>query len=160
MLTYPDPFKAEILVFFESVEPVAVAAGYFIDEVTGEQVTDRAELGYIDGDWTWTAGDVYHFERYDLEEYPRQLRLHARRVRRAAKYHNVLVGEWCLGNHAAAPRESDEAGVRAWYRVFADAQLAAWDEAGGSCFWSLRVDSPDHANWSFEQCVERGWICL
>ena len=67
MLTYPDPFKAEILAFFESVEPVAVAAGYFIDEVTGEQVTDRAELGYIDGDWTWTAGDVYHFERYDLE---------------------------------------------------------------------------------------------
>lgn len=67
MFTRPDPFKAEILAYFEGIEPAAVAAGYFTDEITGEQVTDRAELGYIDGGWTWTAGDVYHFERYDLE---------------------------------------------------------------------------------------------
>ena len=67
MFTRPDPFKAEILAYFEGIEPAAVAAGYFTDEITGEQVTDRTEFGYIDGDWTWTAGDVYHFERYDLE---------------------------------------------------------------------------------------------
>ena len=100
------------------------------------------------------------FERYDLEEYLRKVRLVAHEVRRAARYHPVLVGEWCLGNHASAPRELNEAGACAWYRVFADAQLGVWDEVGGSCFWSLRVDSPDHADWSFEQCVERGWIEL
>lgn len=97
-------------------------------------------------------------ERHDLEEYLRLARLFSRRVGRAAKYHRVLVGEWCVGNHARGLREMDEDERRVWYRAFAKAQLDAWDKGDGACFWSLRVDAPGFENWSFEHCCRRGWI--
>ena len=100
------------------------------------------------------------FRRYDLKEYLAELAKAGRRIKRAAKYHPVLVGEWCLGNHARELTKLSENERRAWYRAFSDAQLEAWDEGGGSCFWSYCVDSPSHENWSLRHCVENGWIDL
>ena len=65
-----DPEKGAIMAFLRRVEPVAVAAGYFTDVTTGEQVTGIADRGYISGPYSWSTGDVYHFEKYDLELSP------------------------------------------------------------------------------------------
>ena len=98
------------------------------------------------------------FERYDLKEYLALLRRFERRVVRAARSHPILVGEWCLSNHASLPRAVDDQARRDWYRSFADAQLAAWDKGGGGCFWSYRVDAPGRSDWSFEHCMTCGWL--
>lgn len=98
-------------------------------------------VGFADG----------RLRRHDLASYVALTERMGRRVERAAQYHPVLVGEWSLANHAPSP--SDD-----WYREFALAQLAAWDRGGGSCFWSLRVRGAGRASWSFETCVQRGWM--
>ena len=98
------------------------------------------------------------FRKYDLREYERRAALVAWVVRRAARHHHVLVGEWSLANHSPEVRRMDEAQKRAWYRAFAEIQLAAWDQADGGCFWSYRVEAADKKNWSFVDCVERGWL--
>lgn len=95
-----------------------------------------------------------------LGDYLALLGRQAHKLRRAAEHHPILVGEWCLGNHSPELAALDEEGRRIWYRTLADAQLATWDGVGGSCFWSLRVDGPGYENWSFEHCVEHGWIAL
>lgn len=91
-------------------------------------------------------------KHHDLAEYCALVERMGSRVARAAAYHPVLVGEWSLANHAKRPDA-------ARYRAYAAAQLAAWDSGGvGSCFWSLRVQGQSRANWSFEECVRRGWL--
>lgn len=62
-----DPEKGAIMAFIEGIAPVAVAAGYFNDAVTGDQVTGVDNMGYVSGPYSWCTEDVYHFERYDLE---------------------------------------------------------------------------------------------
>lgn len=101
----------------------------------------------------------FGFRRRDLREYERRAWLMGRLVRRAAKHHPVLVGEWSLANHAdlsmlGAQERQD------WYRAFARAQQRAWDQGGGSCFWSYRVDAPDRENWSFFHCARNGWLSM
>ena len=102
----------------------------------------------------------FGFKRFDLPEYIAELKKHAKEVRRAAKHHAILVGEWCLGNHSPVVAALDDEGRRTWYRALADAQLDAWDEGDGGCYWSYRVDAPGKENWSLRYCVEHGWINL
>lgn len=97
---------------------------------------------------------------YDLSEYCSLVERMGERVRRAAKYHPILVGEWSLANHACDLKGKSTEEERAWYQTFASAQLDAWDRGGGSCFWSLRVGGPNRINWSFEECVRRNWLSL
>lgn len=102
--------------------------------------------------------------RHDLGEYCALVGFMARRVERMAAHHPVLVGEWSLANHARdlaqLKREGKVEEVRAWYREYAHAQLAAWDRLEGSCFWSLKVQARGRDDWSFATCVKRGWLGL
>lgn len=102
----------------------------------------------------------FAFERYDTDEYLAKVAEFAEQVRRAVQYHQVLVGEWCLGNHNPRKAELDKDEQRAFYRTLADAQLDAWDEGLGGCFWSYRVDDPARQDWSLQTCVANGWIDL
>ncbi len=80
------------------------------------------------------------------------------RISLAQRHHPVLVGEWSLTNNLRKLDQltPDERG-RA-YRSFADAQMAAFDRGGGSCYWSLRNAS--FASWSLETALSRGWLSL
>ena len=66
MLTCADPDKERILGYLRTAKPVAVAAGYFRDEMTGETLVGMDDLGYVSGGYSWSTKDIYHFERYDL----------------------------------------------------------------------------------------------
>lgn len=102
----------------------------------------------------------FGFERYDVEEYQAKVAEFSAQVAAAAKHHQVLVGEWCLGNHNPHKKTLDEQGLKDFYRVLADAQLDAWDQGIGGCYWSYRVDDPGHADWDLRNCVVKGWLDL
>lgn len=81
-------------------------------------------------------------------------------VQRAAQFHPVMVGEWCLVNNmktiknAASPKEKAR-----YYRALADAQIAAWETCEGGAYWSYRVDGKNEDRaWDFCECVKNGWL--
>ena len=102
----------------------------------------------------------FGFERYDVEEYLERIAEFSAQVEKAAEHHQVLVGEWCLGNHSPLKRTLDDEGKREFYRALADAQLDAWDKGIGGCYWSYRVDSPKHPDWDLRTCIVKGWLDL
>lgn len=102
----------------------------------------------------------YAFERYDVDEYLAKVAEFSDQVRAAAQHHEILVGEWCLGNHNPQKAQLDKDEKRAFYRALADAQLDAWDQGIGGCYWSYRVDDPKRQDWSLQTCVANGWIDL
>lgn len=67
--------KDRVLSFMNKFEPVAVAAGYVRDEVSGEYVVGVADLAYEHGGWEWYQRDAYHFEKYGLELDPEFIKL-------------------------------------------------------------------------------------
>lgn len=102
----------------------------------------------------------YGFTRFDADEYRARIAEFSEQVAHAAQFHDVLVGEWCLGNHSPLKKELDADGIRAFYRALADAQLDAWDQGIGGCYWSYRVDDPGRPEWDLRTCVAKGWIDL
>ena len=98
------------------------------------------------------------FRKYDVPEYVRMVKKFAARIKSAARYHEILVGEWCLGNHSPLIKSLDEDGKRSFYRSLADAQFDAFDQSLGSCYWSLRVDDGKHRDWDLRTCVREGWL--
>lgn len=102
----------------------------------------------------------FGFERYDVDEYQAKVAEFSEQVRSAAQHHQVLVGEWCLGNHKPRKAQLEKDEKRAFYRALADAQLDAWDQGLGGCYWSYRVDDPNRQDWSLQTCVANGWIDL
>ncbi|MDO5119506.1 MAG: cellulase family glycosylhydrolase [Coriobacteriales bacterium] len=100
------------------------------------------------------------FSRFDVPEYQARIAEFAEQIRAAAQHHQVLVGEWCLGNHSPLKRELDEEGKKDFYRALSDAQLDAWDEGIGGCYWSYRADDPNRKDWDLRTCVAKGWIDL
>ncbi len=81
-------------------------------------------------------------------------------VLRAAKFHPVLVGEWCLVQNmediknAQSPEE-----VKALYRRLADAHLEIWEQAEGGAYWSYKISDPELPEaWDFRKCVQNGWL--
>jgi len=80
-------------------------------------------------------------------------------VKRAAMFHPVMVGEWCLvQNMEEIKNSTDEEEIRRLYRALADAQIAAWDEVEGGAYWSYRVTDQENDAWDFCKCVKNGWI--
>ena len=59
--------KQRVLSFMSSLDPVAAAAGYVRDEVTGGYVIGVTELAYEHAGWEWYQRDIYHLDMYDLE---------------------------------------------------------------------------------------------
>lgn len=102
----------------------------------------------------------FAFERFDADEYRAKIDEFASQVRSASQHHQVLVGEWCLGNHSPLTKSLDGDDLRAFYRELADAQMDAWDEGIGGCYWSYRVDDSGHPEWDLRTCVAKGWIDL
>ena len=102
----------------------------------------------------------YGFEHYDVDEYQAKIAEFSEQVRSAAQHHQILVGEWCLGNHNPRKAQLEKDEKRAFYRALADAQLDAWDQGLGGCYWSYRVDDPNRQDWSLQTCVAKGWIDL
>ena len=100
------------------------------------------------------------FTRFDGPEYQAKVAEFAEQLRAAAQHHQVLVGEWCLGNHSPLKRELDDEAKRAFYRELSDAQLDAWGEGIGGCYWSYRVDNPKQPEWDLRTCVVKGWLDL
>ena len=99
-------------------------------------------------------GDV----RYDLDEYLARLGEFSERVRDAARYHPVMVGEWSIANHSPLKKSFGERDRRLFNRALADAQIEAWDQSIGGCYWSYRVDDPRRSEWSLRTCVAKGWV--
>jgi glucan 1,3-beta-glucosidase len=130
---------------------------------------ERFDPGHGDNN-VWMDTHAYaafsdaRLKRHDLAEYLALVEHMAADIERMAVHHPVLVGEWSLANHARdltlLKQQGDADKIRAWYRTFADAQLAAWDRFGSSCFWSLDVRARGRDDWSFGTCVERGWLSL
>ena len=118
---------------------------------------DRYENIVIDTHMYLNFND-FGFKSFDVAEYQAKIAEFADQVRAAAKHHQVLVGEWCLGNHSPHKKELDDEGKRDFYRALSDAQLDAWDEGIGGCYWSYRVDDPDHLDWDLRHCVAKGWV--
>jgi len=80
-------------------------------------------------------------------------------VKRAAMFHPVMVGEWCLvQNMEEIKNSTDEEEIKRLYRALADAQIAAWDEVEGGSYWSYRVTDQEDDAWDFCKCVKNGWI--
>lgn len=98
------------------------------------------------------------FERYDLDEYLARLGEFSERVRDAARYHPVMVGEWSIANHSPLKKSFGERDRRLFNRALADAQIEAWDQGIGGCYWSYRVDDPRRSEWSLRTCVAKGWV--
>ena len=102
----------------------------------------------------------FGFERFDAAEYQELVAEFAEQVRAAAAHHQILVGEWCLGNHSPLKKTLGDDEKKQFYRALADAQLDAWDEGIGGCYWSYRVDDPKRSDWDLRTCVAKGWIDL
>ena len=118
---------------------------------------DRYDNIVIDTHLYLTFQD-FGFTRFDTQEYLDKVAEFSAQVQAAARHHQVLVGEWCLGNHNPLMSEMDAEAKQAFYRVLADAQLDAWDQGLGGCFWSYRVDAAGHEDWDLRSCVVKGWL--
>ena len=97
-----------------------------------------------------------------LENYLRLIRdIFAKDVLRAAEFHPVMVGEWCLVQNMEDIKKAESVEeVRALYRQLADAHLEIWEQAEGGAYWSYRVDDPELPDaWDFRKCVKNGWLC-
>ena len=100
----------------------------------------------------------FGFQRFDVPEYLERVADFAAQVKAAAAHHQVLVGEWCLGNHKPQKETLSDEEKKEFYRALADAQLDAWDEGIGGCYWSYRVDDPKRSDWDLRTCVAKGWL--
>lgn len=80
-------------------------------------------------------------------------------VQKAAQFHPVMVGEWCLVNNMKAIKNAVSPEEKArYYRALADAQIAAWETCEGGAYWSYRVDEKEDRAWDFCECVKNGWL--
>ena len=95
-----------------------------------------------------------------LQNYLRLIRdVFADEVLRAARFHPVLVGEWCLvQNMEDIKNARDEEEIRSLYRQLADAHLEIWEQAEGGAYWSYKVDDSLPEAWDFRKCVSKGWL--
>ena len=64
------------------------------------------------------------------------VRWNERRIRRAARYTPVIVGEWCVANNLANRNPSSRDAV---YREVAAMQRKAWSASAGQIYWSYQL---------------------
>lgn len=140
------------------------------DEYPGVWFDAHKYLTFSEGMFTYTGLPSGYAYRASEEEQikgglilPNYLRLiknvFAKEVLQAAKFHPILVGEWCLmQNMEDIKNAKDDAEVRALYRQLADAHLEVWEQAEGGAYWSYKVSDEVPEAWSFRKCVENGWL--
>lgn len=57
--------KKAVLSYMRSFPISAVAAGYYEDVTTGEEIV-ASYIAYDDDEFKWNTCDIYHLEKYDL----------------------------------------------------------------------------------------------
>lgn len=62
----PLDIKDDILGYLTSFKPKWVTSARIIDKVTGEAVKNIVNNSFSDGEYEWTASDIYHFEKYNM----------------------------------------------------------------------------------------------
>lgn len=75
-------------------------------------------------------------ERWMMSCYRLFVRWNERRIRRAARYTPVIVGEWCVANNLANRNPSSRDAV---YREVAAMQRKAWSASAGQVYWSYQL---------------------
>ena len=75
-------------------------------------------------------------DRWLMGWYRLFVRWNERRIRRAARYTPVIVGEWCVANNLANRNPSSRDAV---YREVAAMQRKAWSASAGQIYWSYQL---------------------
>lgn len=75
-------------------------------------------------------------DRWLMGWYRLFVRWNERRIRRAARYTPVIVGEWCVANNLANRNPSSRDAV---YREVAAMQRKAWSASVGQIYWSYQL---------------------
>lgn len=81
-------------------------------------------------------------------------------LERAQKFHDIIVGEWCIANKSAHIKEADAMEKKFIYRVLGDAQMKAWEKCSGWIYWSYKLHTPGRNDWDFERAVDSKWLVL
>ena len=66
---YDEQTKKMLIDYMESIEPNS-ACGHVEDCVTGIVLMDMEDVGYEDGEYSWSAQGIYHLKNYNLAVYP------------------------------------------------------------------------------------------
>jgi glucan 1,3-beta-glucosidase len=80
-------------------------------------------------------------------------------IRRANTRGWLMIGEWSLRlpwKPRDWARELPPDGYDIVMRGYAAAQLWAYEQTHGWCFWTYRAEG--EPEWSFRACIERGWL--
>lgn len=80
------------------------------------------------------------------------------RLKRAQKFHPVIVGEWCIANKSEGLKELPEPEQAEVYRIIAKWQMEAWQECDGWIFWSYKLHAPGRNDWDYERAIDSGWM--
>lgn len=96
---------------------------------------------------------ISDYQKYVEEDFEK-------RLERAQKFHDVVVGEWCIANKSDAVLNADEDQKRYIYKIFSDMQLNAWEKCSGWIFWSYKLHTSGRNDWDFSRAVDAGWLVL
>ena len=117
---------------------------------------------------------VYDIHRYqNFDEHDRHMDIFGHIQKAAIEWKNeaqkisdevnlwTWVGEWSLGfgldgKYNQGPKVPEKIKRECGLRAYGAAQLLSFEQYSGWFFWSYKTeDTPD---WSFRECVERGWL--
>ena len=62
----PLDIKDDILVYLTSFKPKWITSARIIDKVTGKAVMDIVNNSFSDGEYIWSASDIYHLNKYNI----------------------------------------------------------------------------------------------
>ena len=62
----PLDIKDDILVYLTYFKPKWITFARIIDKVSGEAVINIVNNSFSDGEYEWSASDIYHFKKYNI----------------------------------------------------------------------------------------------
>jgi glucan 1,3-beta-glucosidase len=77
-----------------------------------------------------------------------------RKLRRIARKHPLVIGEWSMALRYSQAVKVPEAERRQLAHEYAATQLAAFSSADAWFYWSYKTE--DGGSWSYRDCVEKG----
>ncbi len=66
-------------------------------------------------------------------------------LEQASQYHDILVGEWSLGQKITHPNEREKI-----CHILFEQQRKVYEKSSGWVFWNYKVLSPDRLEWDYE----------
>lgn len=87
------------------------------------------------------------------------LRKVPRALRRFARHHNVIVGEWSLaGLNSPSMHGLNQIQREAATRAYGAAQIISYEQTEAWFYWSYKTE--EGGVWSFRHVMEKGWLNL